>query len=179
MNNNELINNNSMYLSKYVLMIDTNFIINPHFPKFYSVMKPLLKSKKTKLLIPSIVISELQKLSSKDENRKVILSSLKLIREMQSDDLCEFAFSNDDPSSHADAVFLTEVIRAKCEWRSRPIAVLTFDNALSADIILHINKLKSTYGQNALVLRMNSDGILYPFDINIYLKKCADKGTHS
>lgn len=156
--NKERINYVRKINKDYVFMMDTSFLLNEEFSKFYEVLKTVLLETGNKFIVPSVVLSELQRVASDDVMRKNVLNVLNIIKDADSNEIIEIAYNEEDPEDFADVVLIMQTLRMRTEWKKKRLAVLTYDAALSEDILSHINNLSSVKGKTARVFRIGEEG---------------------
>ena len=137
------------------IFVDTNQLLCDQFPDFLERVTPLLKKNGKKLLIPSGVLCEMQKLLFReDELAEKVSSVLELLEQKVQEGVV--AMVGNEGVTFADQQMLTI---ATCAMLSDTLMFLTKDNGLSEDI-LKVNDLNSVQGNKVFVNRINRYGYL-------------------
>jgi len=133
----KIINFNHLF-NEYKIFADTCTLINPSFHKFYdTILSPFYQITRNKIIIPSMVFQELERLEKRDNTRHNASKVLKLITSRNKIDSV-FEIRGEASDSFADNLFLSVFTKYRLKYN---LCLLTNDFKLSYDICNLRNQL--------------------------------------
>lgn len=132
---------------KYIIIIDTCIILSQHFESLIKAVKPVLKEKNQKIILPHIVYLEMEYHSKGNDIRlkRNAQKKISILKDLISQNIMEESGSDDDWTDKSKKPFADPVIISQTQLlrsTGKNSAVITEDKKLSEDLFNN-NKLKS------------------------------------
>lgn len=146
--------------SNTILIIDTCSLLEYAFEPFSKRVEPLLQSTGKKLILPVVVVHEIEKNAKKNQRLEINSKrALAILVDLKKKSLLDVVGDECEPK-FGDVVFLSNVLK---QFLITDVAVITQDNNLTHDL-LSFNSLLSVQSRHHIsVYRLSgADGYLIP-----------------
>ena len=144
-------------VGRYILLIDTNTMMQDTFPLLMERLSPLLQEQNKQLLVLSSAITELKRLQTQKKTAQMAERALKiLLIEKKKGTIGIYG----DPNEHfydGQIFSVASAMRIKYD-----ILVITQDKALSEDLV-DLNKQRSIKGKSVAVSYLDYEGFLWRY----------------